>query len=248
MPERTSARGAGTRQAPWRQASHISSQEASKATDSPASTRSSGPSGSSLQEEPGLGVDEGGRRAVGDGDALGRAGGAGGEDDPGVVVRAAACRAGAGSASRAATAILPFSPRTAPTPASGRPARPAPPDRRRRPARRRRRPPRGQDRDVELARCPTGPGRRRWSPRPIRGAQAPPHVVDGRQQFRIGQRRWPASRAGAAGWAAALASRMSIRVRGAGARSLPGYCGRFRGSVVPLWAMLGVGSAVDFWK
>ena len=44
-PERTSERGAGTRQAPCRQASHISSQDASKATDRPASTRSRGPSG-----------------------------------------------------------------------------------------------------------------------------------------------------------------------------------------------------------
>ena len=50
IPLRTSARGAGTRQAPDRQASHISSQEASKATDSPASTRSSGPSGSSTRK------------------------------------------------------------------------------------------------------------------------------------------------------------------------------------------------------
>ncbi len=49
MPERTSDRGAGTRQAPCRQASHISSQEASKATDSPASTRSSGPIGLSAK-------------------------------------------------------------------------------------------------------------------------------------------------------------------------------------------------------
>ena len=48
-PERTSARGAGTRHAPWPQASHISSQDASKATDRPASTRSSGPSGLSWQ-------------------------------------------------------------------------------------------------------------------------------------------------------------------------------------------------------
>ncbi len=45
-PLRTSERAAGTRQAPCRQASHISSQDASKATDSPASTRSPGPSGS----------------------------------------------------------------------------------------------------------------------------------------------------------------------------------------------------------
>ena len=45
-PLRTTERGAGTRQAPWRQASHISSQEASKATESPASTRSPGRSGS----------------------------------------------------------------------------------------------------------------------------------------------------------------------------------------------------------
>ena len=49
IPVRTSARGAGTRQAPCRQASHISSQDASNATDSPASTRSSGPIGSSAR-------------------------------------------------------------------------------------------------------------------------------------------------------------------------------------------------------
>ena len=48
-PVRTSARGAGTRQAPCRQASHISSHEASNATDSPASTRSPGPIGSSAR-------------------------------------------------------------------------------------------------------------------------------------------------------------------------------------------------------
>ena len=48
-PVRTSARGAGTRQAPCRHASHISSQEASNATDSPASTRSPGPIGSSAR-------------------------------------------------------------------------------------------------------------------------------------------------------------------------------------------------------
>jgi len=46
-PERTSERGAGTRQAPYAQASHISSQLASKATDSPAMTRSPGPIGAS---------------------------------------------------------------------------------------------------------------------------------------------------------------------------------------------------------
>ena len=44
-PERTSERGAGTRQAPYAQASHISSQLASKATESPAITRSPGPIG-----------------------------------------------------------------------------------------------------------------------------------------------------------------------------------------------------------
>ena len=44
-PDRTSERGAGTRHAPWPHASHISSHEASKATDRPASTRSPGPSG-----------------------------------------------------------------------------------------------------------------------------------------------------------------------------------------------------------
>ena len=49
MPVRTSQRGAGTRQAPCRQASHISSQEASNATERPASTRSSGPIGSSVR-------------------------------------------------------------------------------------------------------------------------------------------------------------------------------------------------------
>ncbi len=49
VPLRTSERGAGTRQAPWRQASHISSHEASKATDSPAMTRSPGPSGAALR-------------------------------------------------------------------------------------------------------------------------------------------------------------------------------------------------------
>ena len=86
MPLRTSERGAGTRQAPCRQASHISSQDASKATDSPAITRSPGPSGASCEEQPGLGVDEGGGRAVGDRDALRRAGRPGGEDDPRVVV------------------------------------------------------------------------------------------------------------------------------------------------------------------
>ena len=48
-PERTRERGAGTRQAPLRQASHISSQEASNATDRPASTRSSGPRGSACR-------------------------------------------------------------------------------------------------------------------------------------------------------------------------------------------------------
>ena len=49
MPLRTSDRGAGTRQAPYRQASHISSQEASNATDRPAITRSPGPSGRSCR-------------------------------------------------------------------------------------------------------------------------------------------------------------------------------------------------------
>ncbi len=49
IPDRTSARGAGTRQAPCRHASHISSHDASKATDNPASTRSPGPSGASRQ-------------------------------------------------------------------------------------------------------------------------------------------------------------------------------------------------------
>ena len=47
MPERTRLRGAGTRQEPCAHAIHISSQDASNATDRPASTRSSGPSGPS---------------------------------------------------------------------------------------------------------------------------------------------------------------------------------------------------------
>src|SRR6478672_7947618 len=46
-PERTSERGAGTRHAPYAQASHISSQLASKATERPAITRSVGPIGAS---------------------------------------------------------------------------------------------------------------------------------------------------------------------------------------------------------
>lgn len=46
-PARTVSRSAATRVAPKRQASHISSQEASKATDRPAMTRSRGPSGAS---------------------------------------------------------------------------------------------------------------------------------------------------------------------------------------------------------
>ena len=50
MPLRTSERGAGTRHAPCRQASHISSHDASNATDSPASTRSPGPSGLSCRK------------------------------------------------------------------------------------------------------------------------------------------------------------------------------------------------------
>ncbi len=53
------------------------------------------------EEERGFGVDEGGGAAVGDGDALGPAGGAGGEDDPRVVVGAGAggaVAAGAGGA------------------------------------------------------------------------------------------------------------------------------------------------------
>ena len=81
-PERTSARGAGTSAAPLAHASHISSQLASNATDRPASTRSSGSTCHSVR----LAVDERDRGAVGDGDALRRAGRARGEDDPGVVV------------------------------------------------------------------------------------------------------------------------------------------------------------------
>src|SRR4029077_18337385 len=49
MPLRTSDLGAGTRQAPFRQASHISSHDASNATDNPASTRSPGPIGLSFK-------------------------------------------------------------------------------------------------------------------------------------------------------------------------------------------------------
>ena len=48
-PLRTWERGTGTRQAPYRQASHISSQDASKATERPAMTLSPGPIGSSVR-------------------------------------------------------------------------------------------------------------------------------------------------------------------------------------------------------
>ncbi len=44
-PLRTRDRGAGTRHAPWAQASHISSHDASNATDRPAITRSCSPIG-----------------------------------------------------------------------------------------------------------------------------------------------------------------------------------------------------------
>ncbi len=46
-PLRTSERGAGTRQAPCAHANHISSHDASKATDRPAITRSRASMGSS---------------------------------------------------------------------------------------------------------------------------------------------------------------------------------------------------------
>ena len=49
IPLLTSARGACTRHAAYLQASHISSQLASKATDSPAITRSPTPSGASCR-------------------------------------------------------------------------------------------------------------------------------------------------------------------------------------------------------
>ena len=61
-----------------------------------------GPDRVVLQEHPGLGVDERGGVAVGDRDALGGAGGAGREDDPGVV--AAQRRAGAPAARGAGAA------------------------------------------------------------------------------------------------------------------------------------------------
>jgi hypothetical protein len=48
-PLLTCERGTGTRQAPYRHASHISSQDASNATDNPAMTRSPGPIGSSVR-------------------------------------------------------------------------------------------------------------------------------------------------------------------------------------------------------
>ena len=70
-----------------------------------------------LQEQPGLGVDEGGRRAVGDRDALGRAGRARGEDDPRVVVRGRGGR-GAPTGAPCSGSIGPSSPSTAHTPAS----------------------------------------------------------------------------------------------------------------------------------
>ena len=81
--QRSRRRHQAARHAPRRATSPRS--EASKPTDSPAITRSPGPSGALLEEHPGLGVDEGGGRAVRDRDALGRARRAGGEDHPGVV-------------------------------------------------------------------------------------------------------------------------------------------------------------------
>ena len=85
MPLRTSERGAGTRQAPFRHASHISSQDASNATDNPASTRSPGPIGLSCKKHLRFGVDERGGVAMCHRDALGSPGRPRGEDDPRVV-------------------------------------------------------------------------------------------------------------------------------------------------------------------
>ena len=82
---RTSARGAGTRQAPCRHASHISSQEASNATDSPASTRSPGPIGSSARNRRASASTNAAAERWRDRDALRGARRAGREDDPRVV-------------------------------------------------------------------------------------------------------------------------------------------------------------------
>ena len=82
---RTSARGAGTRQAPCRHASHISSQEASNATDSPASTRSPGPIGSSTRNRRASASTNAAAAPVAHRDALRGARRAGGEDDPRIV-------------------------------------------------------------------------------------------------------------------------------------------------------------------
>ena len=84
-PVRTSERGAGTRQAPCRQASHISSQEASKATDSPASTRSPGPIGSSTQNSRASASTNAAAARWLTATPFGLPGRPGGEDDPRVV-------------------------------------------------------------------------------------------------------------------------------------------------------------------
>ena len=114
-PLRTSERGAGTRQPPCAQASHISSHEASKATDSPAITRSPVPSGRVLEEHPRLGVDERGGGAVRDRDPLRRPGRPGGEDHPGVVVRGRVGVGAAGARGRPRSAIARSLPTTAAT-------------------------------------------------------------------------------------------------------------------------------------
>ena len=155
---------AGTRQAPCRQASHISSQEASKATDRPASTRSRGPERAVLQEQPRLGVDERRGAAVRDRDALRLPGGARGEDDPGVVVRAGQPRPDAlRGRGRAASRRAPRRSRRRPPPRRT-PCRRARRGRRRRRARRRHRSTASRGSRRTGRRCPTArgcrPGRR----------------------------------------------------------------------------------------
>ena len=104
-PLRTRERGAGTRQPPCAQASHISSQDASKATDRPAITRSVGPSGAPWRNIR----DSASTNAAADRCETATPFGVpvepGGEDDPGVVGRASGPPAVAAAAGAPRSAI-----------------------------------------------------------------------------------------------------------------------------------------------
>ena len=84
-PLRTSDRGAGTRQPPCAQASHISSHEASKATDSPAMTRSVSLSGEPWRNSRDSASTKAAAERCETATPFGVPVEPGGEDDPGVV-------------------------------------------------------------------------------------------------------------------------------------------------------------------